>query len=48
MTELRTRHVPVVLDDCLAGLVSLGDVVKHRVDELELLNEQMVEYIRGH
>jgi CBS domain-containing protein len=47
MTELRTRHLPVVVDGCLVGIVSIGDVVKRRVDELELLNEEMVQYIRG-
>jgi CBS domain-containing protein len=48
MTELRTRHLPVVLDDHLAGIVSIGDVVKRRVDELETLHDQMVQYIHGH
>jgi CBS domain-containing protein len=47
MTELRTRHLPVVLDDHLVGIVSIGDVVKHRVDELETLHDQMVQYIQG-
>src|SRR5436190_17854289 len=35
MTERRIRHVPVVVDGELAGIVSIGDVVKHRVHELE-------------
>jgi len=48
MTELRTRHLPVVLDDCLVGIVSIGDVVKRRLDELETLNDQMIQYIQGH
>lgn len=47
MTELRTRYLPVVHDGRLAGLVSIGDVVKHRVDELETETEQMIQYIRG-
>ncbi len=48
MTEMRARHVPVVVEGRLAGIVSIGDVVKRRVDELETLTEQMVHYIQGH
>ena len=36
MTRTRNRHVPVVQDGVLAGLVSIGDVVKSRLEELEL------------
>jgi CBS domain-containing protein len=36
MTERRFRHVPVVVDGALAGIVSIGDVVKHRLEELEM------------
>jgi CBS domain-containing protein len=36
MTRTRNRHVPVVEDGCLCGIVSVGDVVKHRLEELEL------------
>lgn len=35
MTENRVRHLPVVDDGKLVGVVSIGDIVKHRVDELE-------------
>ena len=48
MTELRTRHLPVLQDGCLVGIVSLGDVVKSRVDELENQHDQMVNFIQGH
>jgi CBS domain-containing protein len=47
MTERRFRHVPVVVDDRLAGIVSIGDVVKHRVHELEHENLALVEYIQS-
>jgi CBS domain-containing protein len=46
MTEHRVRHVPVVLDGRLAGIVSIGDVVKARLDELEAEREQLVGYIQ--
>lgn len=36
MTRTRNRHVPVVDDGCLCGIVSVGDVVKHRLEEMEL------------
>jgi CBS domain-containing protein len=36
MTRRRQRHIPVVDDGRLSGIVSLGDVVKNRLDELEL------------
>jgi CBS domain-containing protein len=36
MTTRRVRHVPVVQDGHLAGLISIGDVVKHRLQEAEL------------
>src|SRR5262245_63624501 len=35
MTERRIRHVPVVVDGGLQGIISIGDVVKRRIDELE-------------
>jgi CBS domain-containing protein len=36
MTERRLRHLPVLDQGKLAGIVSIGDVVKHRLDEMEL------------
>lgn len=46
MTDLRVRHVPVVVDDVLVGIVSIGDVVKARLDELEEERRQLVDYIQ--
>ncbi|UJW36298.1 CBS domain-containing protein [Saccharothrix sp. AJ9571] len=45
MTERRIRHVPVVVDDRLAGIVSIGDVVKTRLNELEERHDQLQAYI---
>jgi CBS domain-containing protein len=36
MTRYRVRHLPVVEDGRLRGIVSIGDVIKHRLDELEM------------
>ncbi|MDQ4069570.1 MAG: CBS domain-containing protein [Actinomycetota bacterium] len=36
MTRTRNRHIPVVENGVLCGIVSLGDVVKHRLEEMEL------------
>lgn len=35
MTERRFRHIPVLVDGRLGGIVSIGDIVKHRIGELE-------------
>jgi CBS domain-containing protein len=47
MTEHRIRHLPVVEDEALCGIISIGDVVKTRVDELVTEKDQLVDYIRG-
>ncbi|MGH9092937.1 MAG: CBS domain-containing protein [Acidimicrobiales bacterium] len=45
MTHRRVRHVPVVSDGRLTGLVSIGDVVKSRIEALEADHKVLVEYI---
>jgi CBS domain-containing protein len=45
MTEHRIRHVPVLEDGVLAGIVSIGDVVKSRIEELEQDREALYKYI---
>ena len=45
MTKNRVRHIPVVDGERLAGIVSIGDVVKTRMEELELEQEQLQAYI---
>jgi len=47
MTVHRVRHAPVVADGGLAGIVSIGDVVKTRIDELETERAVLTDYITG-
>ena len=47
MTERRFRHVPVVENERLIGLVSIGDVVKGRLDELENDKRYLLDYVSG-
>jgi CBS domain-containing protein len=46
MTTGKFRHMPVIADGRLIGLVSIGDVVKQRVGEIEQESEAMRDYIR--
>ncbi|MBA0125696.1 CBS domain-containing protein [Haloechinothrix sp. YIM 98757] len=45
MTTRRIRHVPVISNGELSGIVSIGDVVKSRMDELQHTKEQLEAYI---
>ncbi len=47
MTEHRVRHVPVVDGGALVGIVSIGDVVKARMDELQRDRDELAQYIAG-
>jgi CBS domain-containing protein len=47
MTAGRFRHLPVLVDGQLAGIVSIGDLVKARIDLLESEREQLQSYIAG-
>jgi CBS domain-containing protein len=47
MTERRIRHVPVLVDGRLVGIVSIGDVVKHRMAEVQDERDQLTSYISG-
>ena len=46
MTDLRIRHMPVVVDGALSSIVSIGDVVKLRIDTLQSERDQLVGYIQ--
>ncbi len=45
MTEHRIRHVPVLTDGKLTGIVSIGDLVKSRMKELEFERDQLDSYV---
>ncbi len=45
MTQHRIRHVPVVADGRLTGIISIGDVVKSRIGELEFERDQLDSYV---
>jgi CBS domain-containing protein len=47
MTSRRFRHLPVVVEGRLAGIVSIGDMVKARIDLLESERAQLARYIAG-
>lgn len=47
MTEHRFRHLPVVEEERLVGIISIGDVVKSRMIELELQTESLKTYVTG-
>ena len=48
MAMKRIRHLPVVKDGKLAGIISIGDVMKNRLDELELEGHVLHDYIVAH
>jgi CBS domain-containing protein len=47
MTERRIRHVPVIDDGVLTGIVSIGDVVKSRMSQLEFERDQLDSYVHS-
>ena len=47
MTRRRIRHLPVVENEALVGLVSIGDLVKFRMDRIEAEAEAMLNYIQS-
>ena len=47
MTVNRIRHIPVMEGEKLAGIISIGDVVKSRLEHTEIENDHMRSYING-
>ena len=45
MTAGKFRHVPVIEQERLVGIISIGDVVKHRIEEIEHETEALKDYI---
>jgi CBS domain-containing protein len=45
MTRGRFRHLPVIEDDALVGIVSIGDVVKRKIEETEQEADALKQYI---
>lgn len=48
MTEGRFRHMPVIEDGRIIGVISIGDVVKNRIQQVEAENTALTEMIVGH
>jgi CBS domain-containing protein len=48
MTNKKVRHLPVVEDDKIVGLISIGDVVKSIISQKEFVIEQLISYIKGY
>ncbi len=47
MTKYRIRHLPVTEDGILCGIISIGDVVKHRLEEVEAEASALKSYVTG-
>ena len=47
MTEKRVRHLPVVVDDRVVGVISIGDVVRGIIEDKEFHIQQLTNYITG-
>ena len=45
MTDRRIRHLPVCAEDKLLGIVSIGDLVKHKISEVEAVADELKAYI---
>lgn len=47
MTAKRVRHLPVLVDEELVGMISVGDLVKSKIEEQSFVIEQLERYIKG-
>lgn len=47
ITKNRIRHLPIVNDGQLCGIISVGDVIKHRMKDISVTNRYLMEYING-
>ncbi len=47
MTEKKIRHLPVIDDQAIVGMISIGDIVKEIISEQQYMIEQLESYIHG-
>ena len=47
MTQNRIRHVPIVTKDGIIGIISIGDIVKYQLEEFQVKNRYLEEYMYG-
>jgi CBS domain-containing protein len=47
MTQNRIRHLPIISDDGLIGIISIGDIVKFQLQEIQVQNHYLQDYISG-
>lgn len=47
MTQNRIRHLPIVTKDGIAGMISIGDIVKYQLQEIQVKNRYLEEYMYG-
>ena len=47
MTQNRIRHLPIVTKDGIVGIISIGDIVKHQLEEFQVKNRYLEEYMYG-
>jgi Predicted signal-transduction protein containing cAMP-binding and CBS domains len=48
MTQNRIRHLPIVTKDGIIGIISIGDIVKYQLEEIQVKNRYLEEYMYGH
>jgi CBS domain-containing protein len=48
MTQNRIRHLPIVTKDAIVGIISIGDIVKYQLEEIQVKNRYLEEYMYGH
>ncbi|MGE5581136.1 MAG: CBS domain-containing protein, partial [Bacillota bacterium] len=48
MTQNRIRHLPIVTKDGIIGIISIGDIVKYQLQEIQVKNRYLEEYMYGH
>lgn len=48
MTQNRIRHLPIVTKEGIAGIISIGDIVKFQLEETKVKNRYLEEYLYGH